>query len=127
MDAAKLYWGDTVTVEGYVIKAEDFNEDKMVFVSISKDGEKLKTSPLSAGLEVVYNDEIKVYAQNVDPNYETITKDGKEFKTGNWNPYAELDILVRGKPSFDIEVETKKDTYDSKSTGDSRIDVINKC
>ena len=28
MDAAKLYWGDTVTVEGYVIKAEDFNEEK---------------------------------------------------------------------------------------------------
>ena len=67
--------------------------------------------------------EIKVYAQNVDPNYETITKDGKEFKTENWNPYAELNIFVRGEPNFDIKVETEKDTYDSKSTGDSRIDV----
>jgi uncharacterized repeat protein (TIGR01451 family) len=122
-DGAKLYWGGTINVEGYEIKAEDFNEDKMVFVSISKDGEKLKTSPLTAGLEFDYNDEIKVYAQNVDPNYEIITKDGKEFKTGNWNPYAQLDILVRGKPSFDIDVETKKDTYDSKITGDRRIDV----
>jgi len=122
-NAAKLYWGDTVTVEGYEIKAEDFNEDKMVFVSISKDGEKLKTAPLTAGLEFEYDDEIKVYAQNVDPNYEIIKKDGKEFKTGNWNPYAELDILIRGKPSFNIEVETEKDTYDSKITGDSRIDV----
>lgn len=122
-NAAKLYWGDTVTVEGYEIKAEDFNEDKMVFVSISKDGEKLKTAPLTAGLEFEYDEEIKVYAQNVDPNYEIIKKDGKEFKTGNWNPYAELDILIRGKPSFNIEVETEKDTYDSKITGDSRIDV----
>lgn len=122
-DGAKLYWGNTINVEGYEIKAEDFNEDKMVFVSISKDGEKLKTSPLTAGLEFEYNDEIKVYAQNVDPNYEIITKDGKEFKTGKWNPYAELDILVRGKPGFDIDVETKKDTYDSKLTGDNRIDV----
>ena len=26
--AAKLYWGDSVTVDGYVIKAEDFSEDK---------------------------------------------------------------------------------------------------
>ena len=95
----------------------------MVFVSISKDGGKLKTSPLSVGMEVVYNDEIKVYAQKIDPNYEIITKNGKEFKTRNWNPYAELNISVRGKPSFDIEVETNKDTYDSKSTGDSRIDV----
>lgn len=122
-DGAKLYWGDTINVEGYEIKAEDFNEDKMVFVSISKDGEKLKTSPLTAGLEFDYNEEIKVYAQNIDPNYEIITKDEKEFKTGKWNPYAQLDILVRGKPEFDIDVETEKDTYDSKSKGDSRIDL----
>lgn len=122
-DGAKLYWGETINVDGYDVKAEDFNEEGMVFVSISKDGEKLKTSPLTAGLEFEYNDEIKVYAQKVDPNYEVITKDGKEFKTGKWNPYAELDILLRGKPGFDIDVETKKDTYDSKLTGDSRIDV----
>lgn len=73
-DGAKLYWGNTITVEGYEVKAEDFNEDGMVFVSISKDGEKLKTSPLTAGLEFEYNDEIKVYAQKVDPNYEIIKK-----------------------------------------------------
>lgn len=121
--AAKLYWGNSITVEGYEIKAEDFNENKMVFVSISKDGEKLKSFPLTAGLEFVHNDEIKVYARSVNPNYEVITRDGKEFRTGNWNPYAELDILVRGQPNFDIVVETKKDTYDSKLTGDSRIDV----
>ena len=120
---ATLSWGKTITVEGYEIKAEDFNEDKMVFVSISKDGEKLKTAPLTAGMEFVYDDEIKVYAQSVDPNYEILTNDGKELKTGNWNPSAKLDILVRGKPSFDIKIETDKDTYDSKSTGDKRIDV----
>lgn len=124
-DAAKLYWGNTIVVEGYEIKAEDFNENKMVFVSISKDGEKLKTSPLTAGLEFDYNNEIKVYAQNVDPNYEIIKKDGKEFKTGNWNPYAQLDILVRGKPSFDIDVETKKDRYDSDSRIDLKITIKN--
>jgi PGF-CTERM protein/uncharacterized repeat protein (TIGR01451 family) len=122
-DGAKLYWGDTVPVDGYVIKAEDFNENNQVFVSISKDGEKLKSAPLSAGSEVVYDDRIKVYAQKVDTNYETIKKDDKEFKTRNWNPYAELDILVRGEPKFDIDVETRKDTYDSKSAGDNRIDV----
>jgi PGF-CTERM protein/uncharacterized repeat protein (TIGR01451 family) len=122
-DGITLYWGDTVTVNGYDIKAEDFNDDNQVFISISKDGEKLKTSPLSVGLEVVYDDRIKVYAQEVDPNYETIEKNGKKFETGNWNPYAKLDILIKGEPRFDIEVETKKDTYDSKSTGDSAIDV----
>jgi len=119
----KLYWGDTVTVDNYVIKAEDFNEDKQVFVSISKDGEKLKTAPLSPGLEVVYDDRIKVYARQVDPNYEVIKMDGKELRTGNLNPYAELNILVRGEPDFDIQVETRKNTYDSKSTADNWIDV----
>ena len=122
-NGAELHWGDTVTVDDYVIKAEDFNDDKQVFVSISKDGEKLNISPLSAGLEVVYDDRIKVYAREIDPNYETITIDDKKLETGNWNPYAKLDILVRGEPKFNIKVETRKDTYDSKSTGDSRIDV----
>jgi hypothetical protein len=120
--ATKLYWGDAVTVEGYTIKAEDFSNDT-VFVSISKDGEKLKSSPLSTGMNVVYDDKIKVCAKKIDPNYETITKNGKEFKTKNWNPYAELNVSVRGEPSFEIKIETNKDTYDSKSAGDSKIDV----
>jgi uncharacterized repeat protein (TIGR01451 family)/PGF-CTERM protein len=122
-NGAELHWGDTITVDDYVIKAEDFNDDKQVFVSISKDGEKLNISPLSAGSEVTYDDRIKVYAREIDPNYETITIDDKELETGNWNPYAKLDILVRGEPKFNIKVETRKDTYDSKFTGDSRIDV----
>ncbi|AKB18202.1 MULTISPECIES: BatD family protein [unclassified Methanosarcina] len=123
LNDATLNWGTTKTVEGYDIKAEDFNKDQMVFVSISRDGELLKTAPLTAGKDFAYDDEIKVYAQSVDLNYEMITKDGKEFKTGNWNPSAKLDIFVRGKPSFHIDVETDKDTYDSKSIGDKRIDV----
>ena len=123
LNDATFSWGQTITVDGYDIKAEDFNEDKMVFVSISKDGEKLKTAPLTAGLEFAYDDEIKVYAQSVDPNYEILTKDGTEFKTGIRNPSAKLDILVRGKPSFDIKIETDKDTYDSKAIGDKKIEV----
>jgi len=119
----KLYWGDSVTVGDYVVKAEDFHDEGTVFVTISKDGEELKSGPLIAGLELEYDDEIKVYAQKVDPNYEIIKRDGKEFKTDNWNPYAQLDILLRGKPGFDIDVDTDQDSYDPKSTSDSRIDV----
>ncbi|WP_440956426.1 BatD family protein [Methanosarcina sp. Mfa9] len=119
----KLYWGDSVTVGGYVVKAEDFHDEGTVFVTISKDGEELKSGPLAAGLELEYDDEIKVYAQKVDPNYEIIKKNGVEFKTDNWNPYAQLDILLRGKPGFDIDVDTDQDSYDPKSASDSRIDV----
>jgi uncharacterized repeat protein (TIGR01451 family) len=74
-------------------------------------------------MEVVYDDKIRVCAQRIDPNYETITKDGKEFKTKNCNPYAELNISVPGEPKFDIQVETKKDIYDSKYLADGKIDV----
>jgi uncharacterized repeat protein (TIGR01451 family) len=107
----KLYWGDSVTEGDYAIKAEDFSDD-MVFVSISMNGQALKTSPLSAGMELLCDDRIKVCAKNVDPNYETITKGEKEFKTENKNPFAELNISVRGEPSFDIKVEADEDTYD---------------
>lgn len=115
---AKLYWGDSVTEGNYTIKADDFS-DEMVYISISKDGQTLKTSPLSEGMELVYNDEIKVCAKDIDPNYETITKDGEEFKTQNKNPFAEMNISLRGAPSFEIKVETNEDEYDSND----RIDV----
>jgi len=121
-DTVKLYWGDSVTVDDYVIKAEDFSNDT-VFVSISKNGERLMTSPLSEGMDIECNDEIKVSALTIDPNYETITKDGKQFQRKNSNPYADLTISKRGEPKFDIQVETDKGTYDSKSSGDSKIDV----
>lgn len=123
--AVKLYWGDSVTFNDYVIKAEDFS-NYSVFISISKDGEKLMTSPLSEGMDIEYNDEIKVSADKIDPNYETITENGKEFKRKSSNPYAELTISERGEPKFNIQIETDKDTYDSKSAGDNKIDVTMK-
>lgn len=121
--AVTLYWGDSVTVDDYVIKAEDFSNTS-VFISISKDGAKLTTFPLSEGMEMEYDDEIKVSAEKIDPNYEIITENGKEFtRKDSSNPYADLIIYERGEPKFDITVETDKDTYDSKSIGDSKIDV----
>jgi uncharacterized repeat protein (TIGR01451 family) len=119
--SVKLYWGDSATEGDYVIKAEDFN-NKSVFISISKDGNTLKNFPLSEGMEMECDDEIKVYAKTIDPNYETITENGNEFKRkGSSDPYAELNISVRGEPEFDITVETDKDTYDPKSSADSKI------
>jgi uncharacterized repeat protein (TIGR01451 family) len=118
----QLYWGDSVTVDDYVIKAEDFSNTS-VFISISKDGEKLTTSILSEGMDVVWDDEIRVCAQTIDQNYGTVGKDGQQFQGKNKNPYAELNISKRGEPKFDIQVETSKDIYDSKLPGDSKIDV----
>lgn len=119
----KLYWGDSAVIEGYEIKAEDFSED-MVFISVSKNGKVLKTSPLSSGMELVCDDIIKIYAQEVNPNYETIEKDGKIFRTQNKDPYVELKLFVSGEPQLEVKVETEKDIYNPKNSGDNRIEVL---
>jgi len=119
--SVKLYWGDSATEGDYEIIAEDFSNNS-VYLSISKDGNILKKFPLSDGMEMECDDEIKVYVKTIDPNYEIITENGKEFKRkGSSDPYAELNISVRGEPEFDITIETDKDTYDSKSSADSKI------
>lgn len=119
--SVKLYWGDSVTEGDYVITAEDFSNNS-VYLSISKNETLLKKFPLSEGMEMECDDEIKVYAKTIDPNYEIITENGKEFKRkGSSDPYAELNISVRGEPEFDITVETDKEIYDSKSSADSKI------
>lgn len=119
----QLYWGDSTTIDGYVITAAGFQEEGILLVTISKEGEELESGLLTTGMELEYDDEIKLYAQEVSPNYETKEIDGKKIKTSNWNPYVKLDILVRGEPEFDIDIETDKDSYDPKSTSDSRIRV----
>ena len=83
-DGAKLYWGETINIDGYDVKAEDFNEEGMVFVSISKDGEKLKTSPLTAGLEFEYNDEI-IYPDKVRINLNYIS---------HWSFWLDIKIII---------------------------------
>ncbi len=72
---------------------------------------------------MIYNDKIKVCAKEVEQIIETITKNGKEFNRTTNNPFVELNVSLRGAPSLDLEIETNKDNYDSKSTGDSEIRV----
>lgn len=118
----ELYWGDSVTVNDYLIKAEDFSNNS-VFISVSRDGKKLLTAPLSGGMDIVFNDELKIYANEINQNYETITMNGIDFKKAGGNPSVKLTIFVRGEPKLDIKVETDKDTYNPKSAGESKIDV----
>ncbi|MDD3042449.1 MAG: BatD family protein [Methanosarcinaceae archaeon] len=118
LEGTILDWGGSVEIDGYVIRAEDFNENKLAFVSISKDGEELERGALSNGYTLVYNDEIKVYADEVKPNYEVLEKDGVEFKTGKWSPTIRINVFLRGKPDIDINLETGEESYDPKNLDD---------
>ena len=123
VDGTQLYWGDSTTFEGYVITAAGFQDEGIVLITISKDGEEVESGLFTTGMELEYDDKLKIYAEEVDPNYETKEIDGKEIKTSNWDPYVKLDILIPGKPEFDIDVDTDQDSYDSKLASDNRIEV----
>ena len=105
-----LHWGDSETNDDYVIKAEDFNEDGYVYVTISRDGQILKSAPLHVGNSVSAEDEIQVYVKTVETNIDTWT--------GNMDdPTAEVEIFRRCLPEFEITIENDgdDDSYDPKS------------
>ncbi len=112
-------WGESFQVGEYVIRAEDFNEEGFVFISLSKEGEELVTSPLSANSApyfFTYDDEIKIKAVSV-------TKDTRVWQNDEWEPTAKLEVWLRGKPGFDTDVDTDQDSYDPKSASDGKIEV----
>ena len=105
-----LHWGDSETNDDYVIKAEDFNEDGYVYVTISRDGQILKSAPLHVGNSVSAEDEIQVYVKTVETNIDAWTRNMD-------NPTAEVEIFRRCLPEFEITIENDgdDDSYDPKS------------
>lgn len=107
----KLYFGDSSTINGYVITAEDFT-DESVMISISRNGDLLEAGGLLSGESIECEDKIRIKVTEVDPNYTTVDKDGKTIKTG-WNPYTELTVYTAGYPEISISLDTDKDEYNA--------------
>lgn len=108
-DSFTLHWGDSETNDDYVVKAEDFNEDGYVYITISRDSQILKSAPLHVGNSVSAEDEIQVYIKGVDTNIDAWT--------GNMDdPTAKIEIFRRGLPEFEmtIEYDGDDDSYDPK-------------
>ncbi|TGC09176.1 BatD family protein [Methanolobus halotolerans] len=107
-----LYWGSTIKMDDYTIKAEDFNKDGFVSISISRDGEVKEISPLKVGGSLGYRDtengeDIKVFIKSV-----TLKVD--EW-TGNMNdPHASVEVYKRAVPRMKIDISTEEDTYDPR-------------
>jgi hypothetical protein len=121
IDSATLHWGDSVEDNGYTITAEDFQKDEHVYISISKNGQTLKHGALLVGDNLEYRDteegkDIRVHANEVKVNIDEWT--------GNMeDPTAEISIYNRGKPEFDISIETDRDEYDPRITSKAEIEV----
>lgn len=105
-----LRWGDSVTVDDYVITADDFNKDGYVYITIYKDGKYMTAGALKLSDDVIYRDtaegdDIKVFASALNLKVDSWT--------GNLvDPTAKVQIYRRGLPDLEVDLDIEKDTYD---------------
>ncbi|WP_292463845.1 BatD family protein [Methanolobus sp.] len=114
-----LAWGGTLTIDSYVIKAEDFNAEGFVSISISRNNQVKAISPLRVGETLTYRDtdsgnDIKVVVDSVTLNIDSWTGNMKDPKTA-------VKVYKRAYPKMKIDISTDKDTYDPRYTGSSII------
>ncbi|MFA0823745.1 MAG: BatD family protein [Methanomethylovorans sp.] len=105
-----LHWGDSYTVDNYVITADDFNKDGYVYITIYKDNKYMTAGALKLSDELIYRDtaggdDIKVFASALSLKVDSWT--------GNLvDPTAKLQIYRRGLPDLEVTVDIEKDSYD---------------
>lgn len=105
-----LHWGDSVTIDNYVITADDFNKDGYAYITIYKDNKYMTAGALKLSDNVVYRDtingdDIKVYASALS------------LKTDSWtgnliDPTVKVQIYRRGLPDLEVDLNIEKETYD---------------
>lgn len=105
-----LHWGDSVKVDDYVIKAEDFNKEGFAYIAIYKDNKYMTSGALKLSGDLVYRDttngdDIKVFASAL-----TLKVDSW---TGNLlDPTVKVQIYRRGLPDLEVNLKIEQDTYD---------------
>ena len=105
-----LHWGDSYTVDNYVITADDFNKDGYAYITIYKDNKYMTAGALKLSDELIYRDtasgdDIKVFASALSLKVDSWT--------GNLvDPTAKLQIYRRGLPDLEVTVDIEKDSYD---------------
>lgn len=117
--SATLAWGDTLTMDSYVIKAGDFSKEGVVSISISRNGRTEKIQALRNGETMMFRD-----VDNGDDVMVTISGMNVEVDpwTGNMkDPKASVNVYKRAYPEMSIEINTDKDTYDPRSMNSPSI------
>jgi uncharacterized repeat protein (TIGR01451 family) len=107
---ATLHWGDSVTVDNYVITADDFNKGGYAYITIYKDNKYMTSGALKLSDNVicrdtVNGDDIKVYASALSLKVDSWT--------GNLiDPAVKVQIYRRGLPDLEVKLKIEKDSYD---------------
>lgn len=105
-----LHWGDSVTVDDYVITAVDFSKDGFAYIDIYKDNELRNSGALGLSDDLIYRDtvsgnDIKVFAGALNLDVDDWT--------GNFNdPTVTVQVYRRGLPDLDISIDVEQNTYD---------------
>ncbi|WP_321417688.1 BatD family protein [uncultured Methanomethylovorans sp.] len=105
-----LHWGDSYTVDNYVITADDFNKDGYAYITIYKDNIYMTAGALKLSDKLVYRDtaagdDIKVFVSALSLKVDSWT--------GNLvDPYVKVQIYRRGLPDLEVTVDIEKDSYD---------------
>ncbi|MBN2111331.1 MAG: DUF11 domain-containing protein [Methanosarcinaceae archaeon] len=125
--SATLHWGNTIILDDYTIRAEDFNKDGFVSISISRDGQVKDASPLKVGDSLEYRD--TEYGEDIRVTVDTVKTNIDEW-TGNMeDPTAKVNVYRRAVPEMDIKITTEEDTYDPRDTAyryiEATIDIKN--
>ncbi|MBC7086351.1 MAG: DUF11 domain-containing protein [Methanomethylovorans sp.] len=107
---ATLHWGNSITVDSYIITAADFSLDGFAYITISKDNAVVNSGALRLSDELVYRDsvdgnDIKVYVSTLN------------LKVNEWtgkleDPTVTLQIYRRGLPNLKVKIDVEQDTYD---------------
>ncbi len=107
---ATLHWGDAVTVDHYVITADDFNKDGYAYITICKDNRYMTSGALKLSDNVIYRDTVNGYDIKVYVSALSLKVDSW---TGNLiDPTVKVQIYRRGLPDLEVKLKIGKESYD---------------
>lgn len=109
-ETATLHWGDSVTVEGYVITADDFSKEGFAYINVYKDNNLIDSEAMGLSDDLVYRDteggyDIKVFVSALSLTVDDWTDDLED-------PTVTVQIYHRGLPDLDISIDVEQSTYD---------------
>jgi PGF-CTERM protein/uncharacterized repeat protein (TIGR01451 family) len=122
----KLYWGETFKNDIYTVEAYDFPRTDIkgqidtpyVGVNLYKNGELVYSDSMIVFDDFKYDGEVKVTVT------ELMKSSDIHWQNDTYEPWAKIEIALRGLPDLDIDVETEKNNdKDTFKLTDSKIPV----
>ncbi|MCD4808827.1 MAG: hypothetical protein K8R17_02905, partial [Methanosarcinales archaeon] len=122
----KLYWGETFDNDIYTVEAYDFPRTDIkgqigtpyVGVNLYENGELVYSDSMLVNDQFKYGGEARVTVVELMPSSDI------HWQDDTYEPWAKIEIALRGLPELDIDVETEKgDDKDTFQLTNSKIPV----